>query len=169
MARHRTHHYAVTIDWTGNQGEGTAGYRAYGRDHVIRADGKPDIAGSADPAFLGTPTRWNPEDLLLASASACHKLCYLHLCADAGIRVVAYRDEATGTMVEDEQGGRFTEIVLRPHITLASGADQLRARDLHHEAHRLCFIANSLNVPIRCEPTIREVSKGAAAASDPPA
>jgi organic hydroperoxide reductase OsmC/OhrA len=166
MARHRTHHYAVTVEWTGNRGDGTAGYRTYGRDHVIRAEGKADIAGSADPAFLGEPSRWNPEDLLVASASACHKLWYLHLCADAGIRVEAYRDAATGTMAEDAQGGRFTEIVLRPNVTLAPGADRQRALDLHHEAHRLCFIANSLNVPIRCEPSLSPASDGAQPPSD---
>lgn len=149
----REHHYRVDVEWTGNTGAGTANYRAYARDYTLTAPGKPPIAGSADPAFLGDKTRWNPEDLLVASASACHKLWYLHLCADAGIHVLAYVDEAQGTMVDGERG-HFTQIVLRPHVTIRAGDDALRAAQLHERAHQECFIANSLNFPIRCEPTI---------------
>ena len=74
----RKHHYQVTVTWTGNRGEGTFNYRAYARDHLIESEGKPTIQGSADPHFHGDRTRWNPEDLLLAALSACHKMSYLH-------------------------------------------------------------------------------------------
>jgi organic hydroperoxide reductase OsmC/OhrA len=104
----RGHKYRVTVQWTGNQGRGTSGYREYSRDHLIHSSGKPDIAGSSDPAFLGDPARWNPEELLVASASACHKLWYLHLCAEAGIVVQAYVDEAEGTMLDNPEEGRLT-------------------------------------------------------------
>lgn len=153
------HKYTVTIEWTGNRGTGTSGYRAYGRDHTIHAEGKPDIPGSSDSAFLGDAARWNPEDLLLASASACHKLWYLHLCADAGIRVEQYRDEAHGTMIDSPQGGHFTQIVLRPHVTIAAGGDAALAEKLHHDAHAQCYIANSVNFPITCEPRIEVVAE----------
>jgi organic hydroperoxide reductase OsmC/OhrA len=143
------HHYRVTVAWTGNRGSGTSGYRDYDRDHCIRADGKPDLPGSSDPAFCGNPARWNPEELLLASASACHKLWYLHLCADAGIVVTAYVDRAQATM--SEQTGRFEQIVLHPQVSLAPGADQALARQLHHAAHQRCYVANSLNCPVLCE------------------
>ena len=90
----KTHHYAVTVQWTGNTGSGTADYRSYSRQHEISAGAdKPKIPGSADRVFRGDTTRWNPEELLVASLSACHKLTYLHLCADAGIVVVAYIGE----------------------------------------------------------------------------
>jgi organic hydroperoxide reductase OsmC/OhrA len=148
------HSYSVTVEWTGNQGTGTSGYRQYSRDHVIGAAGKPAIPGSSDPAFLGDPSRWNPEDLLVAAASACHKLWYLHLCADAGIRVMHYVDEARGVMTEHPDGGRFTEIVLHPHVTVAHGDDQAQAMQLHHTAHAQCYIANSFNFPVRCAATI---------------
>ncbi|MCA1325764.1 OsmC family protein [Herbaspirillum sp. alder98] len=148
------HKYQVSVEWTGNQGSGTSGYRQYTRDHLIRAGSKPAIPGSADPAFLGDPTRWNPEDLLVAAASACHKLWYLHLCADAGIRVMTYVDDARGVMLESPDGGRFTEIVLHPHVTIRSGDDQALALQLHHAAHAQCYIANSFNFPVRCEATI---------------
>ncbi|CAM2154541.1 Organic hydroperoxide reductase OsmC/OhrA [Pararobbsia alpina] len=153
MAQHE-HTYQVNIEWTGNKGTGTSAYRAYGRDHTIRSGTKPDIAGSSDAAFLGDASRWNPEDLLVASASACHKLWYLHLCADAGIAVLAYEDEAVGTMVDSPQLGRFTQIVLRPHVTIRAGDNAMLAHELHHAAHARCYIANSVNFPIECEPTI---------------
>jgi organic hydroperoxide reductase OsmC/OhrA len=155
MPHDKQHTYATRTEWTGNQGRGTADYRAYSRQHVISAPGKPDLPGSSDPAFRGDAARWNPEDLLVASLSSCHMLWYLHLCAEAKIVVLAYRDDALGTMVEDaEGGGHFSGAVLRPVATLAAGADAARAAALHEEAHRLCFIANSVNFPVAIEPTV---------------
>ena len=153
----KEHRYAVAVEWTGNTGAGTAGYRAYERSHEIFAPGapKPAIPGSSDPAFRGDRSRWNPEELLVASLSACHKLWYLHLCADAGVVVTDYVDRAEGWMVEENGGGRFRRVVLRPVVTLASGGDAERARALHHEAHRLCYIANSVSFPVEHEPEIR--------------
>jgi len=155
MSHDRQHHYATRTEWTGNPGEGTTGHRAYSRDHVISAAGRPDLAGSSDPAFRGDASRWNPEDLLVASLSSCHMLWYLHLCAQAKITVLAYHDNAEGTMVEDAGGGgRFTQAVLRPVATLAAGSDAALAKSLHEEAHRLCFIANSVNFPVSIEPVV---------------
>ncbi|MFX1677182.1 OsmC family protein [Paraburkholderia sp. A2WS-5] len=152
---HTEHQYTVTVQWTGNRGTGTSGYRDYGRDHTIEAAGKPAIPGSSDPAFRGDRTRWNPEELLVASVSACHKLWYLHLCADAGIAVLAYVDEAQGTMTDGgPEPGRFTEVVLRPRVTIRAGDDASLAAQLHHTAHEKCYVANSVNFPVRCEPVI---------------
>ncbi|GAA7759918.1 MAG: peroxiredoxin [Burkholderiaceae bacterium] len=148
------HKYQTTVEWTGNHGTGTSGYRAYGREHVIWSGNKPEIPGSSDPAFLGDPSRWNPEELLLASVSACHKLWYLHLCADAGIAVLAYVDQAEGTMTDRTSLAKFTEIVLRPQVTIRAGDDAAKAEHLHHVAHEKCYIANSVNFPILCEPVI---------------
>jgi organic hydroperoxide reductase OsmC/OhrA len=147
------HTYRVRVEWTGNRGVGTRGYREYGREHVLSAAGKPEIPGSSDPAFRGNPERWNPEELLVASASACHKLWYLHLCADAGIVVTAYVDDAVGTIRDAASGGGFAGIVLRPRVTIAAG-DAGVAADLHEAAHARCNIANSVAFPITCEPTI---------------
>ncbi|MGV1917396.1 OsmC family protein [uncultured Agrobacterium sp.] len=154
MVEHN-HHYTVKVTWTGNRGAGTSGYREYDRDHVISAEGKPDIVGSSDPAFRGDPKRWNPEELLLASISACHKLWYLHFCAVSGVVVSDYVDEPEATMVLKKDGaGNFTEAVLKPVVTLAKG-DPQTAQELHAEAHDKCFIAASVNFPIRVEPTIK--------------
>jgi organic hydroperoxide reductase OsmC/OhrA len=150
------HRYHVTVEWSGNRGPGTSSYEAYGREHLITAGAKAPIAGSSDPAFMGNAERWSPEDLLVASASACHKLWYLHLCADAGIAVVGYVDRAEGTMADEPGNGRFTQIVLRPRVVIQAGGDLARAERLHHTAHERCYIANSVNFPIRCEPVISE-------------
>ncbi|UXO70767.1 OsmC family protein [Pantoea dispersa] len=147
----RQHHYQIHLRWSGNRGDGTASYTAYDRDSELQAPGKPPILLSADPAFRGDTTRWNPEELLLASAAACHKLWYLHLCADAGIVVEEYEDAAEGNMVEGARG-RFTDITLKPRVKLRDPADADRARALHHQAHEACFIANSLNFPVNCDP-----------------
>jgi organic hydroperoxide reductase OsmC/OhrA len=155
--KHKQHEYSVTVRWTGDQGTGTSGYRTYKRDHEISASGKPVIPGSSDPAFRGDPARYNPEEMLVASLSTCHMLWYLHLCADAGIAVTGYVDEPRGSMAETEDGGgRFTEVVLRPRVRLAAGADPEAAQRLHERAHHLCFIANSVNFPVTCQAVIEE-------------
>jgi organic hydroperoxide reductase OsmC/OhrA len=150
------HHYRISLHWTGNRGTGTSDYRAYGRDHEIAISGKPvAIPGSSDPHFRGDPTRYNPEDLLVASLSACHMLSYLHLCAINEIVVKAYEDKAEGTMVETPAGGgRFTNVTLRPLVTISPESDPVKATELHHKAHELCFIANSVNFPVECEPVV---------------
>lgn len=151
------HQYSVAVGWCGNLGTGTSGYRAYSRDHEIRAKGKPDIHGSSDAAFRGDPSRWNPEELLVASLSACHKLWYLHLAAEQGIVVTGYTDQAEGVMEERPDGsGRFTRVVLRPTVTVITGTDTERANALHHAAHEKCFIANSVNFTVVCEPRVTD-------------
>jgi organic hydroperoxide reductase OsmC/OhrA len=149
-----SHHYKVTTTWTGNTGTGTSHHTRYSRDHQFAIEGKPDIAGSSDPSFRGDPARHNPEDLLVASLSACHMLWFLVLAAKAKIIVTAYIDHAEGTMEETgDGGGHFTSVVLRPEITLATGSDPDAADALHHKAHELCFISQSVNFPVSIEAT----------------
>ncbi len=153
----KEHRYSVAVEWTGNQGSGTSGYTAYSRSHEVRVAGKPPIPGSSDPGFRGDPGRYNPEDLLVASLSGCHMLWYLHLCSAAGIAVMEYVDHAEGTMVEARDGsGRFASVALKPEVAVRRGADLAKARALHATAHKMCFIANSMNFPVTHEPTIRE-------------
>lgn len=151
----KRHRYGVAVVWTGNRGEGTASYRAYARDHEVMADRRPTIAGSSDPTFRGDPARWNPEQMLVASLSQCHLLWYLHLCAVSDVVVVAYEDHAEGVMTETEDdGGRFAEVTLKPAVTVADESMTTTARELHDRAHELCFVANSVNFPVRHEPEI---------------
>lgn len=150
----KQHHYTTQIQWTGNEGLGTRNYTAYRRDHIIQAVGKPEIPASSDPAFRGDPTRYNPEELLVASLASCHMLWFLHLCSDAGIVVVDYQDHPKGIMQETaDGGGHFTEVILYPTVVVAQPDQVERARTLHEKAHKLCFIANSCNFPVHCEDT----------------
>jgi organic hydroperoxide reductase OsmC/OhrA len=153
----KQHNYSVRMRWTGNDGQGTQTYRAYRRDHVIQCDGKPEIPGSSDPAFRGDPARYNPEELLVSALSSCHMLAYLHLCAVNGVVVTAYEDAASGTMEERPDGsGAFISVVLHPRVTITAASDASKARELHHQAHEKCFIANSVNFPVEVEPEIVE-------------
>jgi organic hydroperoxide reductase OsmC/OhrA len=152
----KQHNYELQVEWTGNTGEGTKTYRSYSRDYTIAAAGKPQVLGSSDPSFRGDPSRYNPEDLLVASLSACHMLSYLHLCAVNHITVLDYRDAALGSMEENADGSaQFTHVTLRPTVTIAPGDDSEKAQALHAEAHHLCFIARSVNFPVDVAPTIK--------------
>lgn len=149
------HTYEVTVSWTGNRGPGTTGIRDYDRDHTVTADGPPVIEGTADPGFLGDPTRWNPEQLFTASISQCHMLWYLGLCARAGVVVHEYSDEAEGTMVSGpDHRARFSEVVLRPRVVVDTAEQVERAVALHEKAHEMCFIAQSVNFEVKVDPLV---------------
>ncbi|MDM8084074.1 OsmC family protein [Cellulomonas cellasea] len=156
------HTYSADVVWTGAGDTGTTSYTSYSRDHDVRIGSKPPLPGSADPAFRGDPTRYSPEELLVAALAQCHMLWFLHLAATDGVVVTGYTDRAHGTMrVEAAGHGQFTEVVLRPSVALAAGShatqggavDDARLDALHVRAHEHCFIARSVNFPVRCEPS----------------
>jgi organic hydroperoxide reductase OsmC/OhrA len=150
------HEYAATLVWEGNTGVGTASYAGYERRYRVRVAGKPDLAGSAHAAFRGDPALHDPEDLFVAAIAACHMLAYLALCARHGVRVLAYEDDARGTLrLDPGGGGRFEEVALRPAVTVADDAHARLALALHDDAHARCFIAASCGIPIRHRPAVR--------------
>lgn len=154
----KEHIYNTRVLWTGNTGKGTADYRSYERSHVTSVLGKPEIPGSSDPSFRGDKLRYNPEELLVASLSSCHMLWFLHLCADAGIVVMGYEDEAEGIMEETPNGGgRFKKVTLKPLVTITDGSKTAQLEGLHEKAHDLCFIANSVNFPVTCMGKVKVV------------
>jgi organic hydroperoxide reductase OsmC/OhrA len=104
--------------------------------------------------FRGDAAKHNPEEMLVAALATCHMLAYLHLATLAGVVVTAYTDSAEGTMVTEGNGGHFTEVVLRPVVTITAVSDSAKATAAHEEAHHACFIAASVNFPVRCEPRI---------------
>lgn len=157
MASHR---YATKTIWTGNRGQGTSEYKAYDRSHIIRIKDKMDIAGSSDAAFRGDKTKHTPEDLFVSTLSTCHMLWYLHLCAVNGVVVTEYIDEATGVLKEEPDGsGHFEEVTLNPVVTVAERSMIAKADALHHDAHKMCFIANSVNFPVSHKPTSKVEAK----------
>lgn len=150
----KQHTYTGRIEWTGNHGEGTRTYRGYARTWDITTPGKPVIHCSNDPLLGGDPALPNPEDLLIVSLCACHMLWYLHLASRAGLIVHAYSDTPEFIGESEPSGaGRFLGATLRPRIEVAAGSDLARADELHHDIHRYCFIARSVNFPVRCEAT----------------
>src|SRR5215213_6837566 len=151
----KAHHYATRLIWTGNKGEGTATYRSYDRSYTISMNNKPDFFGSADPVFRGDASKHNPEDMLVMALSSCHLLSYLHLCASNGIVLTSYEDDARGIMTEDAvKGGYFTEVTLNIKLNITDTSKKEKALALHHDANKLCFIANSINFPVRHNVTI---------------
>lgn len=151
----KNHHYKTTIEWTGNKGTGTSGYRDYERSHTISVENKVIIEGSSDAAFRGDKMKYNPEDMFLSSLSSCHMLWYLHFCSEAGIIVTDYIDEATGIMEETANGsGHFTEVTLSPIVTVSDESMMEKAKELHQKANEFCFIANSVNFTVKHIPTV---------------
>lgn len=153
------HIYKLTVKWTGNKGQGTNDYRTYDRSHTVSTDNKVDILCSSDPNFRGDNTKYNPEELFVASISSCHMLWYLHLCAVEGIVVVDYTDSAEGTMQEVKGiGGHFTNVTLNPAVVVSEKSMIEKANALPHQANKLCFIANSCNFQIEHNPVCNSIS-----------
>ena len=153
----KSHHYDLKLRWTGAAMGPTASYAGYSREYRIEIAGKPPITGSADPTFRGDPALANPEDMLVAALAACHMLSYLAVCALGKIKVISYEDAASGTMSEiGPQRSAFTEVVLRPRVVISADSDAAKAKALHDQAHKICFIANSVNFPVRHEPEISQ-------------
>ena len=153
------HSFAVSVEWTGNRGSGTSDYRAFGRDNLLTAEGKPAIEGSAARVFHGDASRWNPEETLIAALVECHLLSYLYVATQNGIVVESYTDAATGTLrTEGDGSGHFEQVTLRPVVTISSGDPEV-ARAIHADANALCFIAASVNFPVVHEPTIVQAAR----------
>jgi len=151
----KKHYYQTSLLWTGNRGQGTTNYRSYNREYEIRVDGKPVLHGSSDPSFRGNSSLYNPEELFLASISSCHMIWYLHLCSEIGVTVIDYKDNAKAVMIEEESGaGFFKSVVLSPKVLITEAEKKNLAMNLHKNANKMCFIANSCNFQILHEPLI---------------
>jgi len=147
---HRKHNYKLSLKWNGNKGSGTSAYNTYSRDYSIIIGNKKTLDGSSDPSFYGDKTKYNPEDMLVAALSSCHMLSYLHVCAVGGVIVIDYEDNATGIMeTTPDGGGHFIEVTLNPTVTVADASMIENANKFHKKASELCFIANSVNFPVK--------------------
>lgn len=147
------HNYKLTTEWTGNSVEGTKNVRTYDRSHTVTIQGKPDLFLTTDNPAVGDKSKLNPEDLLVSAISSCHMLSYLYVCALEGIVITSYIDNATGIMVElASGGGSFKEVTLNPLIYVADESMVEKAIELHHKAHEICYIANSVNFDVKCNP-----------------
>ncbi len=148
------HHYNLTANWTGNKGDGTKNVRTYDRSHTVSIQGKPELFLTTDNPAVGDKSKLNPEDLLVSAISSCHMLSYLYVCSLEGIVITSYTDNATGIMIEKSSGGgSFKEVTLNPVFYVANESMMQRAIELHHKAHEICYIANSVNFEVKCNPT----------------
>ena len=148
----KEHLYHTKLQWTGNTGKGTETYRGYERSHQISVEGKPIIESSSDPSFRGDKTKYNPEEMFVASLSSCHMLWFLHLCSEASVVVLEYSDAAIGKMTETDDGnGKFSEVKLKPLVKVKEEWMIEKTESIHDKAHHFCFIANSVNFPVRHE------------------
>ncbi len=149
----KQHIYQAKIIWTGNLGSGTSGYKSYTRDHEIRVGSKVKIEASSDSTFRGNPELHNPEELFLSSISSCHMLWFLHLCSVEDVIVLDYKDEAVGVMHEEIDGsGKFTQVTLRPRVTVKEERMAEKVDSIHSKANQMCFIANSCNFKVKHDP-----------------
>ncbi len=137
--------------------DGDFGAGRYSRAHEIHFDGGAVVKGSSSPSVVplpySDPAGVDPEEALIASASACHMLWFLNLAQRAGLDVTAYEDDAIGSVGRDGAGRTaVTRIGLRPRIAFAGKApDETVVKHLHEQAHEACFIANSLKTEIVIE------------------
>jgi organic hydroperoxide reductase OsmC/OhrA len=149
------HHYKLTAKWHGNRGTGTSGLRDYDRSHTVTIENKPELHLTTDNPAVGDKSKLNPEDLLVTAISSCHMLSYLFVCAKEGIIVTDYTDHATGVMIDHgDSGGNFKEVILNPIVKVANQSMAAKAKELHHKAHEICYIANSVNFEVKCNAVI---------------
>ena len=150
------HNYKITTEWTGNKGDGNKNVRTYDRSHTVSIQGKPELFLTTDNPAVGDKSKLNPEDLLVSAISSCHMLSYLYVCAMEGIVITSYTDQATGIMIENASGGgSFNVVTLNPVFYVADESMIEKAIELHHKAHEICYIANSVNFEVKCNPTCK--------------
>lgn len=151
--------YTAIIEWQRRDGEAFDDNR-YSRAHRWTFDGGTTVPGSSSPQVVPVPysdeKAVDPEEAFVASLSSCHMLWFLHQCADAGLVVERYLDEAEGTMGRNARGGlAMTVVILHPRVRFAgTSPDPTVFERLHRQAHEQCFIANSVHTDVRCEPVI---------------
>jgi len=147
-----THTYATRLTWEGSTADG---YRVYPRSHVgVTVPPTQELALSADPAFRGSRELLNPEQLLVMAASSCQLLSFLAVAARQGVTVLAYADDAMGSMDMTDKPERVGRIVLRLVITVESEIADADIVRMCHQAHEECFIANSLTTTIELDVTV---------------
>jgi organic hydroperoxide reductase OsmC/OhrA len=149
-----SHIFLSQLDWAGAATGPTRDAATFSRDLNVRI-GPFTLPMSSAPAFGGDPARGNPEQLFVASLSACQALTYLYFAAKNDIAVVGYSDDALGHLEMVGRRMRMARVVLRPQIVLEQGADLALARALVERAHASCFIANSVTTTVKIEPTVR--------------
>lgn len=157
MSKHMIHRYVGCCSWRGSTG---LGYKTYDRTHDVWAEpAEQRLKVASDAAFRGNAKLLNPEQLVVMAASSCQLLSFLAVAARAGLDVVAYSDQAIGTMAEEDEPVRLNEIRLHPSILVVEGPTEVHVRELVHQAHEECYIANSLKTAVIVDASIEFIPK----------
>lgn len=144
------HTFEVDLSWEKKQLQPNSDNKIYTKNHIIKIVGKPELAVSAAKSFKGDPDLYNPEDLLLSSLVSCHMMSYLYVCAQHKIEILSYSDQAKAILETYPNGsGKIIEVILNPVVLLKDASQINNAINLHVEANKLCFIANSCNFPVK--------------------
>ncbi len=151
--------YAAEVVWTRDSQDFLD--NRYSRRHLLRFDGGIELPASSSPQVVPLPmsdaAAVDPEELFVASLASCHMLWFLAIAAKRGFCVDRYADAASGRMSKGAAGRlSMTEVTLRPEVQFSGvrqpSRDEIEA--MHEEAHRACFIANSVKTEVRCEPVL---------------
>jgi organic hydroperoxide reductase OsmC/OhrA len=147
------HIYTASISWKSDSVEAFAANR-YTRGHEWSFDGGVTVPASSSPLSVRPPysveAAVDPEEALVAAASSCHMLSFLYVAAKAGFNAASYRDEAVGEMQATASKAWMSLITLDPEIEWVGDKVPTHEdlRHLHHQAHELCYIANSIKSDI---------------------
>ncbi len=154
------HHFRIRLEWPADPAQTAHPDANFSRNAILSVDGKAVVEASAPTVFGGDASRFNPEELLIMSLADCHMLTYLAIASKRGLQVLHYADAAEGTLAIGEFGtaGKMSmqEVVLHPRVLVAKGTNLEEAKRMHEKAHANCFVANSVNFPVRCRADIIE-------------
>lgn len=148
--------YRATADWSLKDGEDFRTGR-YSRGHSVTFDSGLEVPGAASPHVVGAkwsvPGAVDPEQMLVGAINTCHMLSFLHVAREAGFTVTRYRDEAVGVMEKNAEGQLWvSKVTLHPQISYAGARPAAhQSAQMHHKAHEVCFIANSVKTEIVVE------------------
>lgn len=152
--------YIATVSWRNDKGAEYI-HGKYSREHLWDFDGGVSVPASSSPHVVRVPMSCenavDPEEALVASISSCHMLSFLSIAAGNGFVVDTYIDEAAGVMRKNDEGRIAVTLVnLHPRTKFSgeSVPDEKSLDEMHHQAHEICFIANSVKTEIRCHPVI---------------
>jgi organic hydroperoxide reductase OsmC/OhrA len=150
--------YSATIAW--DKGDARFVDGRYSRAHAWEFDGGAVVRASSAPGVVPVPysdaSAVDPEEAFVASLASCHMLWFLSIAAKRGFCIHTYRDNAEGTLAPDARGKLCIQTVtLRPHVVFApaKAPSEEIVRELHEQAHRECFIANSVTTRLTTVPT----------------
>jgi peroxiredoxin-like protein len=127
-----------------------------GRAGLAKTDSAPNaIHFTAPLEFGGLEGRWTPESLLLCAIASCFTTTFRAITEYSKFEYTDLEVQVEGSIKKVESGYSFSEIVIRPNLSVADENDRTRGTHLLEKAKTLCLVARALSVPQRFEPHIQ--------------